>query len=89
MGWTLPHAVARSVREATGLSVTGDAERRIDFELRVRRTIQRYAMLAHWSQSRGDGTHLARLAVQGDREWLRWLVPASAYEEELPGREAE
>jgi N-acetylglucosamine malate deacetylase 2 len=89
LGWTLPHAVARSVREATGLSVTGDADRRIDFELRVRRTIQRYAMLAHWSQSRGDGTHLARLAVQGDYEWLRWLVPVPACGEDVPERGAE
>ena len=75
LGWTLPHDVAKTVREATGLSVTGDAESRIDFEVRVGRTIQRYAMSAHCSQACGDATHLARLAVQGAREWLRWLVP--------------
>ena len=78
LAWTLPHEVASSVREATGLSVTGDTGRRIDFELRVRRTAQRRAMRAHCSQSRGDGTQLARLDLQGDREWLRWLVSASA-----------
>lgn len=75
LGWTLPHEVAKSVREATGLSVTGDADLRIDFELRVQRTAQRCAMRAHCSQSSGEGIHLARLAIQGDREWLRWLVP--------------
>lgn len=75
LGWTLPHGVARCVREATGLPVTGDADRRIDFELRVGRRLQRYAMRAHYSQLGGDPTQLARLAVQGDREWLRWLVP--------------
>src|SRR3569833_613087 len=77
LGWTLPHEVATAVREATGRSVTGDAGTRIDFELRVRRTVQRYAMRAHGSQSRGATTQLARLTVQGDREWLRWLVPAA------------
>jgi N-acetylglucosamine malate deacetylase 2 len=75
LGWTLPHEVARSVREATGLDVAGDADLRIDFELRVSRTAQRYAMSAHCSQVQGDCTHFARLAVQGDREWLRWLAP--------------
>lgn len=75
LGWTLPHDVARAVREATGLSVTGDADLRIDFELRVHRNAQQYAMRAHGSQARGDSTQFARLAVQGDREWLRWLVP--------------
>jgi LmbE family N-acetylglucosaminyl deacetylase len=74
LGWTLPHETARTVREATGLSVTGDAGTRIDFELCVRRTTQRYAMSAHGSQYGGYGTHLARLDVQGDHEWLRWLV---------------
>jgi LmbE family N-acetylglucosaminyl deacetylase len=77
LAWTLPHEVAKSVREITGLSVTGDAGLRIDFELRVNRTIQRCAMRAHRSQSGGDGTHLARLDVQGDHEWLRWLVPGA------------
>lgn len=77
LAWTLPHEVASSVREATGLSVTGDTGRRIDFELRVGRAAQRRAMRAHCSQSKGDGTQLARLALQGDREWLRWLVPAA------------
>lgn len=75
LAWTLPHEVARHVRDATGLCVAGDAGLRIDFELSVRRTTQKYAMRAHYSQSRGAGTQLARLALQGDREWLRWLVP--------------
>lgn len=75
LAWTLPHDVARTVRETTGLSVAGDAGPRIDFELRVRRVVQKYAMRAHSSQSPGDGLQLARLALQGDREWLRWLVP--------------
>lgn len=75
LAWTLPHDVAKAVRETTGLPVTGDAGRRIDFELQVARTAQKYAMRAHCSQSAGDGVQFARLALQGDREWLRWLVP--------------
>jgi hypothetical protein len=86
LGWTLPHEVAKAVREATGLPVSGDAGTRIDFELRVRRTVQRHAMRAHGSQSGGATTQLARLTVQGDREWLRWLVPAAA--EAPPGDRA-
>jgi N-acetylglucosamine malate deacetylase 2 len=83
LGWTLPHEVARDVREATGLPVTGDADLRIDFELRVRRVAQHYAMRAHGSQSGGDGMQLARLAIQGDREWLRWLVPCGDVPEKV------
>lgn len=75
LAWTLPHEVASAVRQATGLPVAGDAGLRIDFELTVRRGAQECAMRAHYSQVRGGGIHLARLAVQGDREWLRWLVP--------------
>ena len=75
LGWTLPHEVARTVREATGLPLAGDTGRRIDFELRVHRDAQRCAMRAHCSQAGGNATHLARLEIQGDREWLRWLVP--------------
>jgi N-acetylglucosamine malate deacetylase 2 len=73
LGWTLPSDVARSVRRASGLAVTGN--RSIDVEIRVRRSTQRRAMRAHRSQQRGDRVQLARLAIQGDREWLRWLVP--------------
>jgi LmbE family N-acetylglucosaminyl deacetylase len=88
LAWTLPHEVASAVREATGLSVTGDAGGRIDFELQVRRTAQRRAMRAHGSQSKGDGTQLARIELQGDREWLRWLVtaPATTSAPERPGK---
>lgn len=76
LGWTLPHAVARAVSRATGLAVTGDAHGRIEFELRVTREAreaQRRAMNEHRSQSPDEVVQLARLAVQGDREWLRWL----------------
>jgi N-acetylglucosamine malate deacetylase 2 len=75
LAWTLPHEVARAVRQATGLPVDGDAGLRIDFELTVRRAAQECAMRAHDGRAQGGATHLARLALQGDREWLRWLVP--------------
>lgn len=73
LGWTLPCDVARSVRRAGGLAVTGDGS--VDVETRVRRSTQRRAMLAHRSRAREDRVQLARLAIQGDWEWLRWLVP--------------
>ncbi len=78
LAWTLPHDVAQEVTDASGLTCTGDCEERIDFELRVGRRIQRSAMRAHQSQHGGAAAQLARLAVQGDREWLRWLVPEAA-----------
>jgi LmbE family N-acetylglucosaminyl deacetylase len=77
LAWTLPHEVARLVTKAGGLRVTGDPAGRIDFEVGVRREVQRRAMRAHQSQNRGDGVQFARLDIQGDREWLRWLVPAA------------
>ncbi len=85
LAWTLPHDVAREVERAGGLTVKGDAEQRIDFDVRVDRRLQRTAMGAHQSQCDGDAAHLARLDVQGDHEWLRWLVDAHVREpEELP-----
>jgi N-acetylglucosamine malate deacetylase 2 len=72
LGWTLPCDVARSVRRASGLAVTGN--RSIDVEIRVRRSTQRRAMRVHRSLVREDRVQLARLAIQGDREWLRWLA---------------
>ena len=76
LAWTLPHKVAHAVMEASGMTVAGDSDNRIDFELTVDRGTQRYAMRAHQSQHSGAGHQLARLTVQGDREWMRWLVPA-------------
>ncbi len=78
LAWTLPHDVAQSVTDASGLTMTGDCEERIDFELQVGRRVQISAMRAHQSQCGGDAQQLARLSVQGDREWLRWLVPEPA-----------
>lgn len=82
LAWTLPHEVARQVERAGGLTVKGDAEQRIDFDVRVDRRLQRAAMRAHRSQRGGDPAHLTRLAVQGDHEWLRWLVGAHVREPE-------
>ena len=69
--------MARAVGRAGGLALTGGAYGRIDVELRVVREPQRRGMDEHRSQSPGDAVHLARLAVQGDRELLRWLFAPS------------
>jgi LmbE family N-acetylglucosaminyl deacetylase len=75
LAWTLPHGVAQAVRRVAGLAVTGDPYHRIDLEVPVRRQRQWQATGEHHSQAAGDSVQRARLAVQGDREWLRWLVP--------------
>lgn len=46
-----------------------------DFSVRVSRKVQKRAMRAHRSQAGAEPEHFARFDVQGDKEWLRWLVP--------------
>ncbi|GAA0344172.1 PIG-L family deacetylase [Actinoallomurus spadix] len=75
LAWTLPHDLARAARHAGGPAMSGDLYSRIDFEVRVDRRIQRQAARAHRSQNGGDRPQQARLALQGDYEWLRRLVP--------------
>jgi LmbE family N-acetylglucosaminyl deacetylase len=74
LAWTLPARVAEEVRAAGGRSVPVHPRTRTDFALRVSRKVQRRAMQAHRSQATVEAAQAARLDVQGDREWLRWLV---------------
>jgi LmbE family N-acetylglucosaminyl deacetylase len=79
LAWTLPSGVADEVRAAGGLGVPDHPLWRADLMLRVSRRAQRRAIQAHRSLRDASPAHLVRLDVQGDREWLRWLVlPASA-----------
>ncbi|MCO5972355.1 PIG-L deacetylase family protein [Actinoallomurus soli] len=75
LAWTLPHDLARAVRHAGGPPMSGDLYSRIDFEVRVDRRVQLQAARAHRSQHDGDRPQRARLALQGDHEWLRRLLP--------------
>ncbi|HEX6472123.1 MAG TPA: PIG-L family deacetylase [Streptosporangiaceae bacterium] len=78
LAWTLPAGVADEVRAAGGLGVPDHPLWRADLMLKVSRRAQRRAMRAHRSLGDASPAHLVRLDVQGDREWLRWLVlPAS------------
>jgi N-acetylglucosamine malate deacetylase 2 len=74
LAWTLPADVAAEVRAAGGLGVPDDPVHDPDFELRIARRVQRRAMRAHRSQAEVEHAQIARLDVQGDREWLHWLV---------------
>jgi CBS domain-containing protein/LmbE family N-acetylglucosaminyl deacetylase len=75
LAWTLPADVADAVRASGGLAVAGCPRPEIDFAVQVSRKVQQRAMSAHRSQAAGADAHAARFGVQGDREWLRWLVP--------------
>jgi LmbE family N-acetylglucosaminyl deacetylase len=74
LAWTLPADVAAEVRTAGGLGVPDHPVDDPDFELRITRKVQRRAMRAHRSQAEVEHAQIARLDVQGDREWLHWLV---------------
>jgi LmbE family N-acetylglucosaminyl deacetylase len=74
LAWTLPAGVAAEVRAAGGLGAPDQPRERPDVAMRVARKVQRRAMRAHRSRAEGDRAQLARLDVQGDREWLHWLV---------------
>jgi LmbE family N-acetylglucosaminyl deacetylase len=74
LAWTLPAGVSAEVRAAGGRGVPDHPAGETDFEVRIARKVQRRAMRAHRRQSEVEHAQLARLDVQGDREWLRWLV---------------
>lgn len=75
LAWTLPADVATAVRAAGGRGAPDHPRPEPDFAVRLTRSTQRRAMRAHRSQAGLEHVQLARLDVQGDREWLHWLVP--------------
>jgi LmbE family N-acetylglucosaminyl deacetylase len=74
LAWTLPAEVAADVRAAGGQGVPDHPGGTTDFAVRVARNVQMRAMRAHRSQAAVEHAQIARLDVQGDREWLHWLV---------------
>jgi LmbE family N-acetylglucosaminyl deacetylase len=74
LAWTLPAGVAAEVRAAGGLGVPDFPTDETDFEVRVVRKAQRRAMRAYRSRPWVENAQLVRLELQGDREWLHWLV---------------
>jgi LmbE family N-acetylglucosaminyl deacetylase len=75
LGWTLPAAVAARLSAETGQRFAGQPPDRIDLCVRVSRERQRRAALLHASQVSPGAVLWRRLALLGDHEYLRWLVP--------------
>ncbi len=81
LGWTLPAWVAGTLNHEFGASFVGRPAAEIDDRLRVTRGRQRRAIAAHGSQSVQNPVLYRRLALLGDREYLRVLY--------RPGEEAD
>src|SRR6516225_7739814 len=78
LAWALPTAIADRLRAETGHPFTGQPPHRLDLCIRVDRTRQRRAALAHASQISPSAVIWRRWQLQGDREHLRWLLPPPA-----------
>ena len=78
LAWTLPMAVAARLSADTGQPFCGQPPDRIDLCVRVSRERQRRAALLHASQISPGSVLWRRLALLGDREYLRWLLPPAA-----------
>jgi N-acetylglucosamine malate deacetylase 2 len=75
LAWTLPTAIADRIRAETGQPFTGQPPDSLDLCIRVDRTRQRRAALAHASQISPSAVVWRRWQLQGDCEHLRWLLP--------------
>jgi LmbE family N-acetylglucosaminyl deacetylase len=78
LAWALPTAIADRMRAETGQPFTGQPPDRLDLCIRVDRTSQRRAALAHASQISPSAVVWRRWQLQGDYEHLRWLLPPPA-----------
>jgi LmbE family N-acetylglucosaminyl deacetylase len=74
LAWTIPHAVAVALNEEFGAGFIGRNEAAIDFEIVVDRRVQYDAIACHASQSIENPVLWRRLALQGSREFLRWMI---------------
>jgi N-acetylglucosamine malate deacetylase 2 len=73
LGWTLPLAVAETLRGEYSAPFDGHAEGDVDLVLPVDRTSQLQAVECHPSQAVPGSVLWRRLELLGDRELLRWL----------------
>ncbi|MBR7828226.1 PIG-L family deacetylase [Actinospica sp. MGRD01-02] len=73
LAWGLPSVVADTLRGETGAPFAGRSPEQFDICVRVRRTMQRRAALAHASQVSPTAVFWRRLQLQGECEHLRWL----------------
>lgn len=74
LAWALPAAVAGRLAAETGQNFTGQPPGLIDLCVRVSRTRQRRAALRHATQISPTAVLWRRLQLQGECEYLRWLV---------------
>jgi N-acetylglucosamine malate deacetylase 2 len=77
LAWALPGTVADRLRQETGEAFVGQPSDRLDLCIRVERARQRRAALMHASQMSPNAVLWRRLQLQGDCEYLRWLVRPS------------
>jgi LmbE family N-acetylglucosaminyl deacetylase len=84
LAWAIPVSVASRLNTEFGTAFVGCSDRDLDIVLRVDRARQRRAIAEHRSQSASNPVLWRRLELLGDREWLRWLQPAT--ERALPRR---
>lgn len=73
LAWALPEPVARQLRVETGQPFAGRPPDELDLRVKVDRTSQRRAALAHASQISPSALLWRRLELLGDFEHLRWL----------------
>lgn len=75
LAWALPADVARTLRAETGQPFAGQPPGHLDFRVQVDRSRQRRAAWLHASQVSPAAVIWRRLELQGDIEYLRWLLP--------------
>ena len=85
LAWALSEAVAGRLTAETGQDFAGEPPGQMDLCVRVSRNRQRRAALLHTSQISPDAVLWRRLQLQGDCEYLRWLVPPRKPGETAPG----
>jgi len=78
LAWALTDAVAGQLRAETGQAFAGEVPGLMDLCVRVSRDRQRRAAQRHASQVSPGAVLWRRLQLQGDCEYLRWLVPPEA-----------
>jgi N-acetylglucosamine malate deacetylase 2 len=75
LAWALPADVAGRLHAETGQPFTGQPSGKLDFGIAVDRAGQRRAAWLHASQISPAAVLWRRLELQGDTEYLRWLLP--------------
>ena len=75
LGWALPEDVAAQLNAELGSSFVGRRPDELDLTVAVDRARQVTAIACHASQSTDNPVLWRRLALLGDTEHLRWLLP--------------